>query len=225
MGRGRRPPRPSPSGRIVSCTGTVGGDRGGARGLPLRAGIVGTALIAFLLVGCGGGSPPASVAHMGKSAPTTTLPPAAGSGGMPNLPQLYQDTIAYAGCMRSHGDPTFPTPTTVDNASEQVVGWAQPGDLKGPQNRSVLRAYDAANRTCEVLLPNSGTGPNQAQVQQQLAKDLKFSKCMRSHGLPNFPDPKANKEGISISSAHGLDPNSPQFQAAQKDCRSLVPFP
>ena len=62
----------------------------------------------------------------------TTLPPTAGSGGMPNLRQLYQDTIAYAGCMRSHGDPTFPTPTTVDNASEQVVGWAQPGDLKGP---------------------------------------------------------------------------------------------
>jgi hypothetical protein len=225
MGRGRRPPRPSPSGRIVSCTGTVGGDRGGARGLPLRAGIVGTALIAFLLVGCGGGSPPASVAHMGKSAPTTTLPPAAGSGGMPSLPQLYQDTIAYAGCMRSHGDPTFPTPTTVDNASEQLVGWAQPGDLKGPQDRSVLRAYDAANRTCEVLLPNSGAGPNQAQVQQQLAKDLKFSKCMRSHGLPNFPDPKESKQGISISSAQGLNPGSAQFQTAQKDCRSLVPLP
>jgi len=56
----------------------------------------------------------------------TTLPPTAGSGGMPNLRQLYQDTIAYAGCMRSHGDPTFPTPTTEDNASEQVLAWAQP---------------------------------------------------------------------------------------------------
>ncbi len=203
----------------------MGAGRGGARTLPLRAGIVGTALIAFLLAACGGGGSRASVAHIGKSSPTTTLPPAAGSGGMPSLPQLYQDTIAYAGCMRSHGDPTFPTPTTVDNASEQLVGWAQPGDLKGPQDRSVLRAYDAANRTCEVLLPNSGAGPNQAQVQQQLAKDLKFSKCMRSHGLPNFPDPKESKQGISISSAQGLDPNSPQFQTAQRDCRSLVPLP
>jgi hypothetical protein len=100
------------------------------------------------------------------------------------LQQLYQDAIAYAGCMQSHGDPTFSPPTTLDNreAGRRV---AQPGDLKGdPQ---ALSQYNAANRTCEVLLPNSGAGPSQAQVQQQLAKDLKFSKCMRSHGVPNFP--------------------------------------
>ena len=83
-------------------------------------------LIAFLLAACGGGSSPASVAHIGKSAPTTTVPPSVGSGGMPSLPQLYQDVLAYAGCMRSHGDPTFSPPTTVDNAGDQVVGWANP---------------------------------------------------------------------------------------------------
>jgi hypothetical protein len=193
------------------------------RARPVRASIVGTAVIALLLAACGGGSSSASVAHIGKSAPTTTLPPTAGSGGMPSLPQMYQDVLAYGGCMRSHGDPTFSPPTTVDNATEQVVGWAQPGDLKGdPQ---ALSQYRTANRTCEVLLPNSGAGPSQAQVQQQLAKDLKFSKCMRSHGIPNFPDPKESKQGISISSPHDLDPKSPQFQAAQRDCRSLVPFP
>ena len=90
--------------------------------------------------------------------------------------------------------------TTPQNRSSA----AQPGDLKGPQYRSARRDYDAANRTCEVLLPNNGNGPSQAQVQQQLAKDLKFSKCMRSHGLPTFPDPRETSQGISISSAHGL---------------------
>ena len=221
--RDRRPPRPGPSGHIVTRTGTTEVGAGGARPRPLRAGIVGSILIAFLLAACGGGSSPASVAHIGKSAPTTTVPPSVGSGGMPSLPQLYQDVLAYAGGMRSHGDPTFSPPTTVDNAGEQVVGWAQPGDLKGdPQ---AMSQYRSANRTCELLLPNNGNGPNQAQVQQQLAKDLKFSECMRSHGLPGFPDPKETSQGISISSAHPLDPNSPKFQAAQQDCRSLVPFP
>ena len=88
-----------------------------------------------------------------------------------------------------------------------------------------MSQYRSANRTCELLLPNNGNGPNQAQVQQQLAKDLKFSECIRSHGLPGFPDPKETSQGISISSAHPLDPNSPKFQVAQQDCRSLVPFP
>jgi hypothetical protein len=72
------------------------------RARPVRASIVGTAVIALLLAACGGGSSPASVAHIGKSAPTTTLPPTAGSGGMPSLPQMYQDVLAYGGCMRSH---------------------------------------------------------------------------------------------------------------------------
>ncbi len=206
---------------MVTRAGTteVGDDDGGARARPLGAGIVGIALIAFLLAACGGGSPPASVAHIGESASTTTLPSAGGSGGMPSVQQMYQDALAYVGCMRSHGDPTFPPPEEVNNARQQEIGLGnQPGAMKGPKYRS-------ANKTCEVLLPNSGTGPSQAEVQQQIVKDLKFSKCMRSHGLPNFPDPKETSQGISISSAHPVDVNSPQFQAAQKDCRSFIPIP
>jgi hypothetical protein len=59
---------------------------------------------------------------------------------------------------------------------------------------------------------------------------LKYSACMRSHGLPDFPDPNS-QGGISISisgavgGGHGsdLDPNSPRFQAAQRACKSLAP--
>ena len=225
IGRDRWPPRPRPSGHTVARAGTTetAADEGGARSRPIFAAVVGTALIAFLLAACGGGSPPAAVAHVGKTATTTTTTPAAGSGGLTPLPQLYQDALAYAGCMRSHGDPSFSPPTTVVNASEQVVGWSQPGDLNGDPR--ALSQYRSANKTCQVLLPNNGGGPSQAEVQQQLAKDLKFSQCMRSHGLPDFPDPKETSHGISISSAHSVDLSSPQFQAAQNDCRSLVPFP
>jgi len=45
---------------------------------------------------------------------------------------------------------------------------------------------------------------------------------MRSHGVPNFPDPNG-QGGISITSANGIDPNSPQFQSAQTACQKLMP--
>ena len=49
-----------------------------------------------------------------------------------------------------------------------------------------------------------------------------FSSCMRSHGEPNFPDPDA-QGNLNISPSAGIDPRSPQFQAAQKACVGLLP--
>ena len=58
---------------------------------------------------------------------------------------------------------------------------------------------------------------------------LKFSACMRSHGVPNFPDPEISSGGgvgIRIGGkGSGIDPNSPQFKAAQKTCQSDLPRP
>jgi len=51
---------------------------------------------------------------------------------------------------------------------------------------------------------------------------IKFSACMRSHGVPNFPDPSAGG-GIQISSSSGIDPQSPAFQSAQNACSKLLP--
>ncbi len=45
---------------------------------------------------------------------------------------------------------------------------------------------------------------------------------MRSHGLPNFPDPGANG-GIRISPGSGVNPASPAFQSAQSACSKLLP--
>ena len=51
---------------------------------------------------------------------------------------------------------------------------------------------------------------------------LKFAQCMRSHGVPKFPDPKAGGL-LKLGSKSGVDPNTPAFQAAQKTCQKLVP--
>ena len=51
---------------------------------------------------------------------------------------------------------------------------------------------------------------------------LKFSQCMRAHGVSNFPDPNGQGQ-IGIDSSTGIDPRSPTFQSAQKACRKLLP--
>lgn len=51
---------------------------------------------------------------------------------------------------------------------------------------------------------------------------IKFSDCMRSHGVSNFPDPGPGG-GIQIGSGSGINPQSPAFQSAQAVCQKLLP--
>jgi hypothetical protein len=50
---------------------------------------------------------------------------------------------------------------------------------------------------------------------------LRFSECMRSHGVPSFPDP--NGQGIHIGPNSGIDPSSPAFKAARSACGKVLP--
>ncbi len=51
---------------------------------------------------------------------------------------------------------------------------------------------------------------------------LKFAGCMRSHGVPNFPDPGSNGS-IDLTPGSGLNPASPAFKSAQGQCKKLLP--
>jgi hypothetical protein len=51
---------------------------------------------------------------------------------------------------------------------------------------------------------------------------LAYSSCMRSHGVPNFPDPTSNG-GIPKETAQQLGVSQAQVQAAQSDCTRLLP--
>jgi hypothetical protein len=119
--------------------------------------------------------------------------------------------LAFARCMRANGVPNFPDPSghgmqiQVRNGGTSVNGVA----VNGP-------AFQAAMRACHSQLPNGGHPP--ALTASQRAQALRFSQCMRTHGVPNFPDPSFNGGGIGLQ---GIDPNSPAFQAAQSACGSL----
>ena len=71
---------------------------------------------------------------------------------------------------------------------------------------------------CALAVDACGSGGK-----SQAASDggLKFAACMRSHGVPNFPDPTPGGGGIKIPS--GVDPASPSFQSAQRACQKLLP--
>jgi hypothetical protein len=51
---------------------------------------------------------------------------------------------------------------------------------------------------------------------------LAYSACMRSHGVPSFPDPDSSGH-LPKADAHHLGVGDSQLQAAQRTCRRLLP--
>lgn len=65
-----------------------------------------------------------------------------------------------------------------------------------------------------------GYAPTPAQRASSEVAGLLFSRCMRSHGVPNFPDPSPNGGfGLGGGSA-GFDYAAPLFRRAQRTCVS-----
>ena len=54
-------------------------------------------------------------------------------------------------------------------------------------------------------------------------KAVKYSQCMREHGVTNFPDPKNGRLTLRAGPGSGIDPNSATFKSAQDACQSLAP--
>jgi hypothetical protein len=151
--------------------------------------VVAVAAFSLLAAGCGGrrSAGVASVASSTTAATTTA----------------QNAMVAFAGCMRSHGVPTFPDPSTI-----------QPHALKAAAQHLATTnpRFPAAQRACNHLLPNGGPSSQETvqQTRTQLADELSFAKCMRSHGVSRFPDPSAHG-GLTVEmvQAQGIDVHSP----------------
>lgn len=127
------------------------------------------------------------------------------SPGTSGESSAYAKAEAYARCMRSHGVPGFPDPD------------AQ-GRFPPVQGNGVRQAVQSAENACQGVRPGGAQGGKQQQQGRQ-TQALNFSKCMRAHGIPNFPDPSASNGGMGYNMA-GVDTHSPQYQSAQQACRS-----
>jgi hypothetical protein len=149
-----------------------------------------------------------------------------------------QEMLKFTQCMRQHGidlpDPSSSGAITIGG----TAGSAPPlgSDPNDP-------AFKAAESACQKYMPNGGPSSltsQDAKANQQ--KGLKFSQCMRQHGLPNFPDPQSAAGGgttfqkapetaggggggamvINGQAFSSFDPNSPEFQKAQQACSSIL---
>jgi hypothetical protein len=173
--------------------------------LPLAALVASTALG---LAACGGGGSPSPGVAGSGSTTSTVAAPSANSGSLAPPAGFEAHALEYSRCMRAHGIAKFPDPTSNGIAISRSSGI----DPNSPQ-------FQAADHACKSLLPGGNLTP--AQQAAANAKALRYARCMRSHGFPNFPDPNGHGV-ISLPETPGLeDSSSPLFQRAQQACQQL----
>ncbi len=147
----------------------------------------------------------------------------AGSGQTgTNAQASAAQSLKFSACMRSHGVPNFPDPSAGGGIE------IKRGSGLNPQ----APAFRAAQKVCFKLLP--GGGPTvQRPTKAQVAAGLAFARCMRSHGLPGFPDPVTSGpsgsgplfslDGMTFKPSSSIQPDSPAFRQAAAKCGVRLP--
>lgn len=130
------------------------------------------------------------------------------SGSSDAVTSGQSQLLGYARCMRSHGLPGFPDP--------------DPSGGFGSAGRSQQSNPDfaAANTACRHLLP---AGARQNKIQSNSGAFLRYAQCMRTHGVPDYPDPQPGVNPRTALQQAGIDPNSPQIQGAGRSCDHYLP--
>jgi hypothetical protein len=134
--------------------------------------------------GCGGGAGSPSVANLG----TTTTGTAPTKGGR-RTTKVNEAVLVT--CLRAHGlQASVGSAGTASNQAIDIGGAVITGaNPSSPQFQSALNA-------CRKYLPGGGPPKLTPAQQAEAAKAMtRFSACMRSHGVPGFPDP--NSKGSS----------------------------
>ena len=150
--------------------------------------------VVLALAACGSGGGPSASAQTG-------------SGPSPGA-------VAFAKCMRGHGVPEFPDPggTPGAGSSISILGSQLP-----PTINTNAPAFQSALSTC--MKQFNAAHPRPPLTAARKAAALKFAQCLRTHGVPHFPDPTFPPGGgIALRTAPDTDPTSPAFQHAQQVC-------
>ena len=134
-------------------------------------------------------------------------------GATPSLSELEQG-IKHAQCMRAHGVPEV-DPQVGSDGNVRVGG----GYDKGAVDGDVLRQAIEACKQYEPVLPAD-------VLAQKLEAAREESRCMRAHGVENFPDPGPDLR-VDIPDSVRQDP---QYDEAKAVCirrggRSASPTP
>jgi hypothetical protein len=171
-------------------------------------------LLAFSLAACGPADEGKKVATAGGPAKANAAPVTKGT--------VREKLRKFARCMRDNGvdmpDPSsdsgFPAvPAGDESAGTGVARAAGPGARQ-------QRAFEK----CRPLMPQGDELPKPKPA--DLKKAREYAKCMREHGLTDFPDP--NADGAILlgrGDAGAVDPARPAFQTAAKACGKYLGGP
>jgi hypothetical protein len=171
--------------------------------LGIRTGV--GAAVGVLLVGLAG-----CVASNGSAAVTaTTVQPDAAAvlrefvqcardNGMPNLPDLRLDANGQIEVPAGLPDP----PPSVERAC-----------------RAIFERLPASARE------DPGGDGDTARPPTDIAALMRFAQCMREHGMPEWPDPKADGTFPFRGTVLEREGKSPRMVAAGRACRQLNPDP
>lgn len=143
---------------------------------------------------------------------------ACGSSGKPTGTAASSDpALKEAQCMRAHGVPNFPDPSP--GGPSVIPNWINP---QAP-------AFQTAQKACAKFLDGSSSQASASESRK--LELLNLAKCMRTHGLPSFPDPTTSPPPapsvgshtgnvIGIAGAYlALPPQSPPLKRAAAACR------
>jgi hypothetical protein len=154
---------------------------------------------AVLAAGCGGSSPTQPAAAVGgvsasgssaaSSIGATTAGSSTAAGGaatssVSTTPRAAESgPLAFARCMRVGGVPNFPDPSSAHGGLFNTTGI----DTSSP-------AFHAAQAKCQKLMGGGPTalGSHTHPTAQTMARLLRIARCMRQHGVPQFPDPQTS---------------------------------
>lgn len=126
--------------------------------------------------------------------------------------------------MRAHGVSNFPDPTYGRSGVQ----------FGGPAVNPQSPAFQSAQQACRRYEPIKGP-PTTHMSAGALRKAFTFARCMRSHGVPNFPDPTQNASpnngghvvlalgDMFFEPGPGMDPKSPAVQQAIARCGIRLP--
>jgi hypothetical protein len=175
------------------------------------AGLATVAAVALLAAGCGGSKGPGVAGGDGNT--TTVAASGSGSGS-----QNYTEALRYSQCMRSHGITDFPDPAASGDFAIHGAGPNNDLDRNNP-------TFQAAEQACQRYSPQHNVTP--AQHAQLEGEYLSFARCMRSHGVSDFPDPVTGSGGhpgfrLQGGSNSDLNSNNPAFQGGVEACQRIL---
>lgn len=155
------------------------------------------ALSAAALAACGSRAASPPVAHAAQ--PT---------GSSSSHTSEGQALLLAGRCLRHHGLPNLPDPAIATYGPAKGLPVLAKADLRADPTSVVNQAILACHGPLQQagVYGMSSTGPTPQQMRDLLA----FARCVRAHGIPNFPDPNSqggfNLAGTGIDS-HNLTPS------------------